>query len=51
MFVVVGFWEEEVIGVDSGAACSQQFDPLIVLVVLDGEPGLDELGEGLLVGH
>lgn len=51
MFVVGGLREEQVIREDSCAARSKQFVPLVVLIVLDGELGLNELGECLLVGH
>lgn len=51
MFVVGGLGEQKVIGEDSCASGSQQFVPLVVLIVLDGELRLDELGQRLLVCH
>ena len=51
MFVVGGLREQQIIRDDFCAAGPEQFVPLVVLIVLDGELGLEELGECLLVGH
>ena len=44
VFVVGGLREEKVIREHSCTSSSKQLVPLVVLVVLDGELGLDELG-------
>jgi hypothetical protein len=51
VFVVRVIGEEEMLRLQFGGACLEEFVPVIVLLVLGLEPGLDELAAVVLVGE